>query len=458
MRKPVFAAISAFALSTTRPIALAVSTGGQGFADIGSPYCNTANINTSTAFTIGNLISTAASVGYFAGLSTQILGPISFSTSVGSSFSFGNATFGAFSSTSIREISNTPGQRTFLIIGTYTAGTFNPVLTPNPASAEITLAFSQSPAGSGAISDSATLSIPVTPPAISSVSPASGIWTGGFVVAISGTRLTDGTLGDVTAVTLAGTTATVTGVSGSTQVLARAQSAAALGPGPVVVRSTSGGEVIRANAFTYNPTLLINGGAYGTVSPSGVVEVAWATGTNVVATADRYCRIASFLTNGAVDPMAPDRDVYTGIWSIVTSVRTVDVSFAQNIAPLGTPEWWMAQYGLTNNGQSFEEAEISDTDNDGLTAAAERMADTVPTNAASVLRLTQLTVGDSLTVGFWCTNSRLYSLLVKTNPAVQSWQAVPGSTNQPGEADGHMTLTDTNPAPLRAYRIGVRMP
>jgi hypothetical protein len=139
------------------------SNGSQGLTDIGAPSVDSTNINTGTTFTIGNMISTGASAGYFSGLTTQIFGPVAFSTSVGSSFSFGNGTFGSFLSTSIVEQTNTPGERSFIVYGNYTAGTFNPTLTPNPAPASITLSFTQSPAGSGVISDSATLAIPPVP-------------------------------------------------------------------------------------------------------------------------------------------------------------------------------------------------------------------------------------------------------------------------------------------------------
>lgn len=140
------------------------STGSQGFADIGAPTVNSGNINTATTFIIGNLTSTGASIGYFTGLSTQVFGPVAFDLSIGSSISFGNPTFGNFLSTSITEQTNTAGERSFLVLGNYTSGTFNPALTPNPAPASMTVSFTQTPAGTGAISDSATLSIPPAVP------------------------------------------------------------------------------------------------------------------------------------------------------------------------------------------------------------------------------------------------------------------------------------------------------
>ena len=85
----------------------------------------------------------------------------------------------------------------------------------------------------------------------SGVEPASGSWTGGYAVAISGTNLCDGTLGDVTGVTLCGVAAMVTGVSGGTQIVAMAGAAVAAGPGDVRVFSTSFGETVKSNGFEY---------------------------------------------------------------------------------------------------------------------------------------------------------------------------------------------------------------
>ncbi|NBV25690.1 MAG: hypothetical protein EBS05_27780, partial [Proteobacteria bacterium] len=128
--------------------------------------------NTATEITIGNLISTGSQLGYFSGLTTQIFGPVKFTVSTPGSFSFGNGTFGSFVSTSIVETQNKSGARSFYILGQFTAGTFNPTLTPTPAPASLLISFTQSPAGTGAIADSATLSIPPTPTPTAAPAPA----------------------------------------------------------------------------------------------------------------------------------------------------------------------------------------------------------------------------------------------------------------------------------------------
>ncbi len=87
--------------------------------------------------------------------------------------------------------------------------------------------------------------------AFTPVLPASGALTGGYQVVISGTNLCNGIAGDVTGVTLAGVAATVVGVGRSTQVVVMAGSAVTVGVGDVRVYSTSRGETVSSNAFTY---------------------------------------------------------------------------------------------------------------------------------------------------------------------------------------------------------------
>lgn len=81
------------------------------------------------------------------------------------------------------------------------------------------------------------------------VKPSSGSWTGGYSVVISGTNLGNGA--DITNVTLCGVQATVVGQSGSTQVVVTAGVAGSAGMGDVRVFSTSYGETVKSNGFTY---------------------------------------------------------------------------------------------------------------------------------------------------------------------------------------------------------------
>ncbi len=106
--------------------------------------------------------------------------------------------------------------------------------------------------GSGAVSLTNFFTLVSAPtPAVGGVSPISGSWTGGYTVVLNGSNLCDGTLGDVTNVTLAGVSATVTDVAGSTQIVVTAGVASSAGLGDVRVFSARFGETVKLNAFTY---------------------------------------------------------------------------------------------------------------------------------------------------------------------------------------------------------------
>ena len=107
----------------------------------------------------------------------------------------------------------------------------------------------------------------------SGVSPSSGSYTGNYEVVISGTNLCNGTLGDVTSVTLCGVVASVKSVSGSTQIVVTAGVSGVAGLGDVVVNSTGFGANVKSNAFTYNAPGLQVLGVNGAVISSGSAAI-----------------------------------------------------------------------------------------------------------------------------------------------------------------------------------------
>jgi hypothetical protein len=139
--------------------------GSQGFTDFGVAAANTDDINDATAFTIGTMVSTDDSHGYFAGLPEQVFAPITFLISNPLSLQFGNTEFGSFASTTIRQLSNDPlvGSRSFFVEGTYTKGTFGGPLVPNPALANFTISFNQNSGAGASITNNATLDFPIQP-------------------------------------------------------------------------------------------------------------------------------------------------------------------------------------------------------------------------------------------------------------------------------------------------------
>jgi hypothetical protein len=139
--------------------------GSQGFTDFGVAAANTDDINDATAFTIGSMVSTEDSHGYFAGLPVQSFGTVTFTIADPQSLQFGKLEFGFFASTKIQQLSNDPlvGSRSFSIEGTFTKGTFGGPLVPNPALANFTISFNQNAGAGMSISNNATLDFPVQP-------------------------------------------------------------------------------------------------------------------------------------------------------------------------------------------------------------------------------------------------------------------------------------------------------
>jgi len=125
-----------------------------------------------------------------------------------------------------------------------------------------------------------------------------------------------------------------------------------------------------------------------TAASNGDVDVAdgwFEAGSNVVATAlpDLYYSFDAWSGDTAGCVVQSNR-----ITVPMNGPRRISAAFTPALAPLGTPELWLVQHGLT--GDVFAVEEVLDTDGDGSSAWQEFIADTDPTNARSVLRITDL--------------------------------------------------------------------
>ena len=196
--------------------------------------------------------------------------------------------------------------------------------------------------------------------------------------------------------------------------------------------------------------LTASAGAHGRLTPDGNVPVPPGGTTNFTITPDAYYHVADVTTNG-VSVGA----VTSFTWTNVTADGTVNVAFAADLSAKGTPHWWLAQNGWTNN---FDAAEASDTDHDGFTAGQEYVADTNPTNAASYFHIISVANLPPLTVTFLSSSLRVYSLCCATNLSGAPWTVIAGQSNLAGTG-GVMSLADTNrAAPFRSYRVKVALP
>jgi PKD repeat protein len=121
----------------------------------------------------------------------------------------------------------------------------------------------------------------------------------------------------------------------------------------------------------------------------------------------------------------------------------------------GAPDWWRAQYfggnGATTNADS---SATSDYDNDGVNNLGEYNSDTNPTNSASRLAVTSLTILSNQARLIWTGGSSAWQFVEYRRSLMDTngWKAI--YTNTPPTAVTN-TLFDTSvgSATSRFYRI-----
>jgi len=237
-----------------------------------------------------------------------------------------------------------------------------------------------------------------------------------LVVVVNGGGVT------VNSVTFSNATNVVVNVTVAVGATAGLRSVTVTNPDGQAVISASG---ILAVSLPLPVTINASTTGNGTISPTGTVTVAYDGTTNFLITAEAGNRIASIQTNGvhiAGSPYVANGFTHTNfVWSNITSSGAMLASFAVNLAPLGTPEPWLIQYGLTNGTPAAEE--LTDTDNDGMLAWQEYVAGAVPTNSTSVF-LSLITMTNGLPLVTWTPDlgtARLYTVIGRTNLIDGAW-------------------------------------
>jgi len=145
---------------TARLQANLIPIGTQGFVDLGTTASDTGNILTATAFSISNWISVGSQSGIFVGMPIEFLGPQTFDVNVPSTISFHDPVFGAFSATSLFNVTPGPNSIVYSYNGDWLPGAQGG-LTGGPFPAALNLAFLQIGGPSTAISTSGTVTVSV---------------------------------------------------------------------------------------------------------------------------------------------------------------------------------------------------------------------------------------------------------------------------------------------------------
>ena len=164
-------------------------------------------------------------------------------------------------------------------------------------------------------------------------------------------------------------------------------------------------------------TLTTSAELNGTISPASTNVLAGNSATFVI-TASNYYRIATLKTNGTdvVGVTFNNNSTATNFtWSNVQTSGVLAATFASQVttnAPASVPYSWMAGYGLTNSGATFDQAAAADQDGDGLTAWQEYIAGTDPTNGTSCFKAVQTAPNK---ISWSPVSGRVYSVYWSTN-------------------------------------------
>jgi len=155
--------------------------------------------------------------------------------------------------------------------------------------------------------------------------------------------------------------------------------------------------------------------SHGAISPSGDVVVAFGGTTNFVVTAGQYYHVESVLTNGSAVAGVHGGTVTNVLWQNIVNPGSIVAGFGASVAPGGTPEWWLALYGLTNGTPA--QNELSDSDHDGLCAWQEYIVGTDPTNQASALQVRSVVSDGATDTVRWLSSGLApgYNLFYSTN-------------------------------------------
>lgn len=125
------------------------------------------------------------------------------------------------------------------------------------------------------------------------------------------------------------------------------------------------------------------------------------------------------------------------------NVRTL--AFDQQ--PQGTPNWWLANYGLSSENTIGIK---------GIPAWQDYVADTDPTNPDSYLRITAISNRPAATVYFSSSARRYYTLQRRGNLLSGEWTNVTTQVGIQGSG-GLVSLQDTATSTQRFYRVAVKV-
>lgn len=210
-------------------------------------------------------------------------------------------------------------------------------------------------------------------------------------------------------------------------------------------------------AIGLTQTITALSGTYGTISPSGTVLIPGGGKKAFANTPNVFYHLSSV----AVDN-ANQGAVQVYIFTNVMAAHTITNVFVPDLSPSNTPNWWLAQYNLTNGGLSFAQAETN-TGSSGIPVWQAYIAGLDPTNLTSQFTV-RIGQGNGKTVVWVPTivptsqeGNRLYTIENTTNLLTGPWAAILACTDVPATIGPQVTYTNQATLSNQFYRATVRL-
>ncbi|MGD9611538.1 MAG: Calx-beta domain-containing protein [Kiritimatiellia bacterium] len=164
-----------------------------------------------------------------------------------------------------------------------------------------------------------------------------------------------------------------------------------------------------------------------------------------------YWHVVDVRTNGVSLGASCGTASFSFVWGPIVSTGTLEAVFAENLAAHGTPEWWLAGHGFSND---FDLAELTDLDFDGMPAWQEFRANTDPGSDLSLLQIEEIapaTDGNETVLRWQSASNRVYS--VWRSAALPDGFGLLVATNLPADPPLNVYTDRIDGAATRFYRI-----
>lgn len=206
--------------------------------------------------------------------------------------------------------------------------------------------------------------------------------------------------------------------------------------GWIKVGDNTGGPYANNSATDWGVNLDASGNLTGTAWGENVGWITFSP-SNSVTTID--------MTTGSFDGKAWGENIgWVSFKGAATHYNVRTVAF--DTQPLGTPNWWLAHYGVV---ESYDAG-------DGVPAWKKYVMDTNPNVTGDVLRIVSISNRPPATVTFTSSARRYYTLQRRDDLQTGAWTNVVTQTAIPGSG-GLTSLQDTSVATQQFYRVEVKV-